>query len=38
MHLLLLGHASISVTLNTYSHVLPSMGDRTATAMEDVLS
>lgn len=34
----LLGHASISVTLDTYSHVLPSMGDRTATAMEDVLS
>jgi integrase len=34
----LLGHATISVTLDTYSHVLPSMGDRTATAMEDVLS
>jgi integrase len=34
----LLGHATISVTLDTYSHVLPSMTDRTATAMEDVLS
>jgi integrase len=34
----LLGHATISVTLDTYSHALPSMGDRTATAMEDVLS
>jgi integrase len=34
----LLGHASISVTLDTYSHVLPSMGDRIATAMEDILS
>jgi integrase len=34
----LLGHATISVTLDTYSHVLPSMTDQTATAMEDVLS
>jgi integrase len=34
----LLGHATISVTLDTYSHVLPSMADRTATTMEDVLS
>lgn len=34
----LLGHATISVTLDTYSHVLPSMGDHTATAMEDMLS
>jgi integrase len=34
----LLGHATISVTLDTYSHVLPSMADRTATAMEDVLT
>src|SRR3954468_23084583 len=33
-----LGHATISVTLDTYSHVLPSMTDRTATAMEDLLS
>jgi len=34
----LLGHATISVTLDTYSHVLPSMTNQTATAMEDVLS
>ncbi len=34
----LLGHATISITLDTYSHVLPSMGDQTATAMESVLS
>ena len=34
----LLSHATISVTLDTYSHVLPSMGNHTATAMEDVYS
>jgi integrase len=34
----LLGHATISITLDTYSHVLPSMGDQTATAMESALS
>ncbi len=33
----LLGHATISITLDTYSHVLPSMSDQTATAMEDAL-
>jgi len=33
----LLGHASISITLNTYSHVLPGMGDQTASAMEGAL-
>jgi hypothetical protein len=33
-----LGHAKVSITLNTYSHVLPSMGDQTAAAMEPVLS
>ena len=32
------GHATISVTLDTYSHVLPSMTYQTATTMEDVLS
>lgn len=31
----LLGHATISITLDTYSHVLPGMGDRTASAMEE---
>jgi len=34
----LLGHATIAITLDTYSHVLPSMGDQTAGAMQDVLS
>jgi integrase len=34
----LLGHATISITLDTYSHVIPSIGDQTITAMEDVLS
>ena len=33
----LLGHANIGITLDTYSHVLPSMGDQTVTAMERVL-
>ena len=34
----LLGHATISITLDTYSHVLPGMAEQTASAMEDVLS
>jgi integrase len=33
----LLGHANIGITLDTYSHVLPSMGDQTVAAMERVL-
>ena len=33
----LLGHATISVTLDTYSHFLPSMGDQTVRAMEAAL-
>jgi integrase len=33
----LLGHATIAITLDTYSHVMPGMGDQTAMAMEDVL-
>jgi integrase len=33
----LLGHATIAITLDTYSHVMPSMGDATARAMEDAL-
>jgi integrase len=33
----LLGHADISLTLNTYSHVLPDMGDAAATAMDAAL-
>jgi integrase len=34
----LLGHATISITLDTYSHVIPAMGDQTRKAMEYVLS
>jgi integrase len=34
----LLGHANISITLDTYSHVIPGMGDYAARAMEDALS
>ena len=33
----LLGHASIEITLNTYSHVMPEMGDAVALAMDDAL-
>jgi integrase len=33
----LLGHANISITLDTYSHVLPGMGDGLADAMDDAL-
>jgi integrase len=34
----MLGHASIAITLDTYSHVLPTMQDSAAKAMEDALS
>ncbi len=33
----LLGHANIKITLDTYSHVIPGMGDHTAKAMENAL-
>lgn len=33
----LLGHASISITLDTYSHVIEGMGDRLADAMDGAL-
>jgi integrase len=33
----LLGHADIKLTLGTYSHYLPSMGDQAANAMENAL-
>ena len=33
----LLGHANISLTLDTYSHVLPGVGDGLADAMDDAL-
>ena len=34
----LLGHATIALTLDRYSHWIPSMGDQTATAMEAALN
>ena len=34
----LLGHATVAITLDTYSHVVPGMGDQTARAMQDALS
>jgi integrase len=33
----MLGHATVAITLDTYSHVLPCMGDQAAAAMEDAL-
>lgn len=33
----LLGHSTISITLDTYSHVLPGMGDAAAGAMDEAL-
>ena len=34
----MLGHATIAITLDTYSHVLPNMQSEAAKAMEDALS
>ena len=34
----LLGHADVSTTLNTYSHVIPSLEGKTASAMEEALA
>lgn len=34
----LLGHANVGITLDTYSHVLPGMGNHAAQAMEAALS
>jgi integrase len=34
----MLGHATIAITLDTYSHVLPNMRDQAAKAMEEALS
>ena len=31
----LLGHATVAMTLDTYSHYLPSMGDQAGGAMEE---
>ena len=33
----LLGHASVAITLDTYSHLLPGMGSEAADAMANVL-
>ena len=33
----MLGHSSIAITLDIYSHVIPGLGDAAASAMEDVL-
>lgn len=30
----LLGHANVAITLDTYSHVIPGMGNQTARAIE----
>jgi integrase len=34
----MMGHANISQTMDTYSHVMPGMGDAAATALEEALS
>ena len=34
----MLGHANISITMDTYSHVLPSMQEAAVSAMESALS
>jgi integrase len=34
----LLGHSSVAMTIDRYSHVLPGMGDATANAIDAVLS
>jgi integrase len=34
----MLGHATIAITLDTYSHVLPTIQESAAKAMEDALS
>ena len=34
----LLGHATVAITLDIYSHMIPGMGNHTARAMEDVFS
>ena len=34
----MLGHSSIAITLDTYSHVLPNMRNQAAAAMEEALS
>jgi integrase len=33
----MLGHSSVAITLDTYSHVIPGLGDVAVRAMEDAL-
>jgi integrase len=33
----MLGHANAAITLDTYSHMLPGMGDQAVSAMENAL-
>jgi hypothetical protein len=33
----MLGHSSVSITLDVYSHVIPGLGDAAATAMDAAL-
>ena len=33
----MLGHSSVSITLDVYSHVIPGLGEVAANAMEDAL-
>jgi integrase len=33
-----LGNATVAITLDTYSHVMPGMGDQTARAMQEALA
>lgn len=33
-----LGHASVTITLDTYSHVIPGLGDAATGAMDDALN
>jgi integrase len=34
----MLGHATVAITLDTYSHILPGLGDQAAEAMENALN
>jgi integrase len=33
-----LGHSNISLTMDTYSHIMPGMQDEAATALDDIFS
>jgi integrase len=33
----MLGHSTVTITLDTYSHVLPDMQEKAVSAMEDAL-